>query len=159
MSTPDETTLRIAVFPDDADNVEQLLREYFAWLELPSSHRGFDEEMKQLACHYSGDAGILMLLEKEHAVIGCIALQKHDSDVAEVRRLYVRERYKGHGYGEYLMLEALKVARTLKFKKLVLGAIPKTKKAQALYLKIGFKRSDPFYESPPEGTSFYSYTL
>lgn len=156
MNPINDKTLRIATFPQDAVAVESLLREYFAWLELPTTHRGFDEEMKDLSAYYSGDVGSLILLEERGSPIGCVALQKHDEGTAEVRRLYVREQYQGQKLGEKLLLEALTLARERRFKRLVLAAIPKTTKAQALYLKVGFERCTPFYAPPVEGTSFYS---
>lgn len=157
--TPHKVELREATFPEDAAVAEQLLREYFAWLELPTSHRGFEDEMKALSDHYSGDAGVLMLLKQGPNTMGCVALQRHDATTAEVRRLYVRDLYSGRGHGELLMKEAIKTAATLRYQRLVLGAIPKTVKAQALYRKLGFSPVEAFYPSPRPGTAFYAIWL
>lgn len=148
-----------ATFPEDATVAEQLLREYFSWLELPTTHRGFEEEVKALSTHYSGEAGLLLILKEGPKVLGCVALQRHDAGTAEVRRLYVRDLCKGRGYGELLMKEVIRTAAAMQYRKLVLGAIPKTVTAQALYRKLGFKASEPFYPSSPPGTAFYTLWL
>lgn len=120
--------LQVAAFPEDTAAAELLLREYFAWLELPNSHRGFEEEMHALSAHYSGDAGLLLLLKQGQHLLACVALQRHDANTAEVRRLYVRERYQGHGYGELLMKHIIEKAAALGYHQLVLAAIPKQAK-------------------------------
>lgn len=157
--TPPKLELRVATFPEDAAVAEQLLREYFTWLELPTTHRGFEDEMKALSVHYSGDAGVLLLLKQGQNTIGCVALQRHDATTAEVRRLYVQDLYSGRGHGELLMKEVIKMAATLRYQRLVLGAIPKTVKAQALYRKLGFGPAEAFYPLPRLGTAFYSIWL
>ena len=159
ISQTGEVTIRPACFPGDAAGLKELVREYFSWLELPTTHRGFAEELENLEIHYTPPSGVFLLLVRGDGLLGCVALLSHGKEVAEVKRLYVRQQYRGMMFGESLMSSAIEEARTRSFQELILGAIPKTTSAQALYRKLGFTGAEPFYPDPPEGTSFYKLSL
>lgn len=159
LSNYDEFSIRKATFPADEKALSEIVREYFTWLELPTSHRGFAEEIKNLEGHYSPPSGVFLLLVQGEIIQGCVALWAHSPQIAEVKRLYVKQSFRGKDLGQRLMLAAIEQARKLSFEQLILGAIPKTTSAQALYAKLGFRRVEPFYSPAPEGTAFYKLYL
>ncbi|MDD2104450.1 GNAT family N-acetyltransferase [Pseudomonas putida] len=151
--------IREASFPQDKKNLVALVNEYFAWLELPASHRGFEGEMSKIEIHYTLPSGFFLIAEVDGVLVGCVGLLAHDIQVAEIKRLYVRPSHRGHALGEMLMNAIIHKAQQFGFLKLILGAIPKTTMAQALYARLGFSEASAFYEDPVEGTKFFQMAL
>jgi carbonic anhydrase len=151
--------IREASFPQDQKNLVSLVNEYFAWLELPASHRGFEDEMSKIEIHYTPPSGCFLIAEVDGVLVGCVGLLAHDIQVAEIKRLYVRPSHRGHALGEKLMNAIIHKTQQLGFLKLILGAIPKTKMAQALYAQLGFSETSAFYDDPIEGTKFFQMAV
>lgn len=151
--------IHLAEFPQDTEELVALIHEYFSWLELPYSHRGFAEEISALELHYTLPSGCVLVAEAQGEMVGCVALQRKDSAVAEIKRFYVRPGFRGQKLGEWLMRAIIEKAEDLEYSALVLGAIPKTVAAQHLYIRLGFSLIPAFYEDPVAGTRFYQLKL
>lgn len=71
--------------------------------------------------------------------VGAGALRKYQSNVGEIKRMYVLEEYRGHGVAT-LVLAALEIwARELNFEKCILETGQKYPEAIQLYKKNGYK--------------------
>lgn len=152
-------TLREAAFPADSQGLKAVIREYVAWLDMDLSYRGFEQEMADFDGIFTQPAGMFFIAEAGTAVAGCAGLLRHSDDVAEVKRLYVRPPFRGHGLGAQLVGSITAKARSLGFKTLILDAVPQTVVAQQLYVSLGFVEIAPYYDNPVPGTKFFALSL
>jgi carbonic anhydrase len=156
MNTP---IIREAIFPADTTALVALIREYVRWLDMDLSHRGFDGEMAEFARVFTLPSGMFFVADAGSEIVGCAGLLRHSDDVAEVKRLYVRDAYRGRALGEKLVLSVIEKARSLDFSRLILDSVPQTRFAQQLYERMGFVDIPPYYEHPIEGTRFLGLAL
>ena len=75
---------------------------------------------------------------KEQAV-GCGAIKAWQSDIAEVKRMYVPPSHRGQGIASQLLQELEKWASELSFQKCVLETGKRQPEAIALYQKNGYR--------------------
>ncbi len=151
--------LREARFPDDIEQLQAVIREYVAWLNVDLSYRGFEQEMARFESLFTLPSGIFFLVEAEGEIAGCCGLMRHDDRLAEVKRLYVRPRFRGLALGNKLVSAVIDKARQLGFSRLILDAVPPTVAAQRLYEQKGFTEITPYYSNPMPGTRFFEYRL
>lgn len=81
---------------------------------------------------------IFLLKTEDDEIIGTVGLLPQSKDTVEIIKLAVDKKYKGFGLGKYLMVEILKKAHELEFKKIILYTNSKLKVAIILYKKLGF---------------------
>jgi putative acetyltransferase len=151
--------IREAVFPSDTTSLIEVIREYVRWLDMDLSYRGFESEMASFERVFTLPSGMFFIAEADGEIAGCAGLLRHTDETAEVKRLYVRERYRGRSLGEQLVSTVIKKSRLLGFSKLILDAVPQTKFAQKLYERMGFTETVPYYANPAEGTRFFEMRL
>ncbi|MFN0280104.1 MAG: GNAT family N-acetyltransferase [Pyrinomonadaceae bacterium] len=85
-----------AITKDDIDKAKTLFREYEEWLGLDLCFQGFEAELADLPGKYAQPDGRLFLAYSDKALAGCIALRKLDESVCEMKRLFVRDGFRGH---------------------------------------------------------------
>ncbi len=157
--TPLPPRLREARLPADLPALQTVIREYVAWLGIDLSYRGFEQEMAVFGDLFTLPSGLFLLAEVEGELAGCCGLLRHDVQVAEVKRLYVRPAFRGLALGERLVQGVIGRARELGFTRLILDAVPPTLAAQALYVRLGFVEIAPYYPAPLPGTRFFRLDL
>ena len=86
-------------------------------------------------------------VEPGRAPVGYLVLTKPDlpladisADDAEVKRVYLLNRFRGQGNGRRLMQEAEKHARVRGMKRLLLGVYSRNEAAISFYERLGYKR-------------------
>lgn len=155
MQTPTlRPVVREAVFPADTRGLVGLIHEYVRWLDMDLSYRGFDAEMDAFEPTYTLPSGMFFVAETNGELAGCAGLLRHTAKTAELKRLYVREAFRGLSLGEALITSVIGKAKTLGFSTLVLDSVPQTRFAQRIYERLGFVDIEPYYENPVEGTRF-----
>ncbi|MBB5497372.1 GNAT family N-acetyltransferase [Paraburkholderia sp. MM5384-R2] len=158
MQTP-RPIVREAVFPADTHNLVAVIREYVRWLDMDLSYRGFDAEMDAFEHVYTLPSGMFFVADAGGEFAGCAGLLRHTAETAEIKRLYVREAFRGLSLGETLVTSVIGKAKTLGFSTLVLDSVPQTRFAQLIYERLGFVETAPYYENPVEGTRFLALDL
>ena len=78
------------------------------------------------------------LITNNDQVVGTVALKKLDDDTAELKALYLDNRYRRQGLGKLLINIIIEEARTSGFKAIVLDSMKQYKEARRLYEKCGF---------------------
>lgn len=151
--------LREARFPADLPALQTVIREYVAWLGIDLTYRGFQQEMAVFEDLFTLPSGLFLIAEVGGELAACCGLLRHDLQVAEVKRLYVRPAFRGLALGERLMQAVMGRARELGFARLILDAVPPTVAAQALYARLGFIEIAPYYPAPLPGTRFFRFDL
>ena len=125
-----------------------LFREYAGLVAEALCFQDFDRELAVLPGAYAPPGGVLLIARDGDAPAGCVALRRLDAGSGEMKRMYVRERYRGSGLGRRLAIEVIEEARKRNYARVVLDTLPKLAAAIALYRDLGFRETAPYLESP-----------
>jgi ribosomal protein S18 acetylase RimI-like enzyme len=156
---PASCTIRPAVTADDVTAIAALFREYAASLRIDLSFQHFDEELTSLPGDYAEPRGTLLLARVDGADAGCVGVRPLDGDACEMKRLYVRSRFRGLKIGEGLARAAIDAARQKGYGRIRLDTLPSMARARALYAALGFVEIPPYRFNPIDGTSFMELPL
>ncbi len=148
---------------ETGEQIEQsrkLFREYEAWLGLSLCFQNFDEEVATLPGKYAKPEGRLLLAYSAGNLAGCIALRKLETEICEMKRLFVREDFRGQKIGILLIETLLEEAKSIGYKKIRLDTYPpKMPKAVELYRSHGFREIPAYYHNPFGETLFMEKDL
>jgi len=146
---------------DALEQVRQYFRNYAAWLGVDLCFQNFDQEMASLPGAYSAPHGRLFFAEVDGRPAGCVGVRPlPDSEgVCEMKRLYVTPEERGHGVGAALAMAAIKAAKEIGYRKLIIDTLPSMRMAVKLYRELGFTEAPSYYQTPVEGTMFLSLDL
>lgn len=158
-ATMNEIAISVAGSPEDLDQVRLLIRQFVAWhLERHQQDRhlinayfdqaAFEAELAGLPGKYKEPGGALLLAKLAGEAAGCVAFRSLDSTTAEMKRMFVYERFQGRGVGKALALAIVETARQAGFKTMRLDTSFRQVEALSLYERIGFERMGPYYELP-----------
>lgn len=114
----------------------------------------YDDELKHLGKKYGLPYGRLYLAYYNNEVAGCIGLKKIDEKNCEMKRLYVRPKFRGKQIGEQLIEKIIKDAKEIGYSYMLLDTLPFLKGAIYLYKKYGFYEIAS-YNNSPMNTSIY----
>ena len=139
----------------------QLIEEYAAWLEFKLCFQGFEDEMRSLPGKYAPPAGRLLLALWNGKPAGVIALRPlEEPGLCEMKRLYVRPEFRGHNIGRLLAERIIREAAEIGYSRMRLDTVAgKMDSAIAMYRELGFKETDPYYQTPVGHTLFMELTL
>jgi GNAT superfamily N-acetyltransferase len=144
----------------DVTDVRKIFREYESWLGLDLCFQGFEDELKNLPGKYAAPDGRLYLARVDDVIAGCIALRPLESNACEMKRLFVRERFRGLRIGRILIERVIDDAREIGYAAMRLDTFPpKMGKAVQLYESYGFREIPPYYNNPNEGVLFMELQL
>lgn len=142
----------------DWSETRAIFQEYAASLKVDLCFQGFDEELANLPGDYAEPRGALLLAHVEGAVAGCCALRPCDSsdyaNAAEMKRLYVRQAYRGLGLGRQLTEAILDAAHKAGYACVLLDTLDDMESARALYEDLGFEEIPPYYHNPHAGAHY-----
>ena len=149
----------------DLDGVRSLFREYVASPGFEAAfqrylaQQSFDEELAQLPGPYAPPEGCLLLATVGDDIAGCVAFKRLGDSVCEMKRLYVRPRYRALGIGRALAEAIIAEARRAGYGKMRLDTLPSMGRAQALYRSLGFRDIAPYCDNPVAGAVFLELDL
>ncbi len=145
----DAITIREAETASDLEATREIFREYETWLGLDLCFQGFEDELENLPDRYAPPWGRLYLADVDDTVAGCIALRPLESNVCEMKRLFVREKFRGMQIGKMLIERLIADAKNIGYDAMRLDTFPpKMGKAVRLYESYGFRTIDPYYDNP-----------
>ncbi|HST17533.1 MAG TPA: GNAT family N-acetyltransferase [Gaiellaceae bacterium] len=148
-----------AITPADLDDVRALFGEYAASLPFDLGFQDFELELAGLPGAYVPPDGALLVARADGIAVGCVALRPLGPETCELKRLYVRPTTRGWGAGRALTERALGEARRIGYLRIRLDTLPGMERAQALYLKLGFRDVAPYRENPIAGARFLELEL
>jgi ribosomal protein S18 acetylase RimI-like enzyme len=143
----------------ELDVVRELFREYAAQVAELCCFAGFEREVAGLPGEYAPPAGGLWLAREGGAAAGCVALRRLDADSGEMKRLYVRETFRGRGLGRRLAELVVEETRKRACTRLVLDTLPKMREAIVLYESLGFRETGPYSRDPTPGARFFELRI
>lgn len=139
--------------------VSALFREYNDYLGFDLRFQGFEEELAALPGKYGAPSGRLYLAELDGEMAGCAAFYQQADGICELKRLYVRDAFKGRGLGRALMERAMADAKAAGYRAMRLDSLERLKDARPLYDKLGFHEIPPFNECPLEDVYYMERAL
>ena len=93
-------------------------------------------------------------------VAGCIALRPLGPKVCEMKRLFVRDQFRGMQIGRLLIERVIADAKEIGYDAMRLDTFPpKMGKAVRLYESYGFREIAPYYDNPNEGVLFMELSM
>ncbi len=140
-----------ATTAQDLEDVRILFGEYSGLVAEALCFQNFDQELEALPGEYAPPGGALLIARDKDAAAGCVALRQLDAGTGEMKRMYVREAYRGSGLGRRLALAVIEEARKRKYARMVLDTLPKLAPAIQLYRDLGFRETGPYLASPTPG--------
>jgi len=81
----------------------ELFEEYAVGIGISLCFQNFDQELAGLPGKYALPDGRLLLAYSDDRLAGCIALRKLDSRSCEMKRLFLRNDFRGQGLGRALV--------------------------------------------------------
>ena len=143
----------------DFKKCKDIMVEYLDTLGVNLSYMNLPDEFAKIKEMYGGNEGVFLLALDHNEAIGCVGVRRIEKDIAELKRLYVRESHRGYRVGITLLQKALEYARNLGYKKIRLDVIPTLQKAKDLYISFGFYEISPYFGNPVEGTTYMEKIL
>ena len=154
------------ITPSSAEELEaarQIIDEYVD--SLPGTVREYEtaSRAEPLPGEFAQPQGILFLAFVDGEVAGCCAMRPLDladfPNACEMKRLYVRARFRGLGLGRQLVEATLDAARMSQYASIFLDTIDEMESARALYKDVGFRETAPFRHSPSMDTQYLEAKL
>lgn len=121
--------------------------------------QGYEAEFADLEKKYGLPNGRLYIALWDGAVAGCVALRQLDEGRCELKRLFVRPRFRGHQIGEVLVQQVLDDARAIGYRNVLLDTLPFMGSAIRIYRAAGFYDIPAYYNNPISSALYMQYDL
>lgn len=119
------------------EEAKNLFVEYSSLKGAEKCFVSFENELKKIEEIYP--EGQILIGYEDNQPIGCIAVKALDSENCELKRLFIKEEYRGKGYSKLLFEAILARAKELEFKNAVIHTLPEVMKiGYNMYLRYGF---------------------
>jgi putative acetyltransferase len=146
--------------PEQIAVIRELFLEYAESLGFSLCFQSFDKELAELPGDYALPHGMLFLATVHGKAAGCVALHRISDGICEMKRLYVRPAFRGHGLGRALAERVIADAREIGYRSLRLDTVePKMPAAVAMYRQLGFREIPPYRPNPIEGALYMELEL
>ncbi len=141
------------------NQVRNLIIEYTQMLNRDLSFQNIDDELKDPSKKYTAPAGELLVAIESDEVVGMIAYHKHSATRCEMKRLYVKPKYRGMKLGEQLIQKLIELAIQSGYTEMVLDTLLSLQSAIYLYQKLGFQQCEPYYNNPMNDVIYFKKML
>ncbi|NQT92697.1 MAG: GNAT family N-acetyltransferase [Lentisphaerae bacterium] len=92
--------------------------------------------------HYGGEREVFLVAEKDDEIVGTVAIKEDGPDTALLRRIFVKKEFRGKGYGDSLLNEAIDFCLAHKYRRVAFRGTDRMQTALRLCLKKGFAEDD-----------------
>lgn len=145
-----------SLFSEYTDMLVSINPEFHLYLDI----QHYDDEKENPSLKYALPEGRLYVdISDDGIARGCIALRKLSDEKGEVKRLYVRQKYRGNGIATALVERIIEDARNIGYKELYLDTLPELESAVKLYKSFGFEETGQYNDSPVDKTIFMKLSL
>lgn len=161
--SPDNITISAAY--DAIPAIQELFQEYTDALHIDLTFQHLDRELAHPELKYARPEGRLYLLSVNGQAAGCLAYHALDGTAdapgrtCELKRLYIRPAFRGRGLSRQLMARALHDAQADGYDLVRFDTLSRLRNACALYHKMGFAETRPYYDNPLPGVIYFAKKL
>ena len=148
-----------ATTPEHIDIARALFREYQQFLNVDLCFQGFEEELASLPGKYAPPNGAILLAKVEQDIAGCVAVRELKDGTCEMKRLYVKDKFRGLAIGKQLAKAIVAQAKALQYQKMQLDTLERLETAMGIYQKLGFKKTSPYYANPLDEVVYWELDL
>ena len=139
--------------------IRMIFREYRASLGIDLSFQDFEQELLGLPGKYVAPYGRLYLAFIGDYPAACIALRPFSDTECEMKRLYVRPAYRGHGLARLLAGQIIDDARAVGYSSMLLDTLSDMTAARRLYESLGFYYIEGYCFNPVPGACYMRLDL
>ena len=143
----------------ELQETKSLFREYEQELAVDLCFQHFEEELAGLPGKYQPPAGALLLGLHDRSAVGCVAMRRMGSSTCEMKRLFVRPRFRKMGLGRLLAQEIISCAHYAGYRMMYLDTLARLKDAIQLYHSLGFRETAPYYDNPLDDVVYLQLEL
>jgi len=137
----------------------RLFEEYAASLNFDLCFQNFERELASLPGPYAPPEGALYLANLEELTAGCVGVRNIADDICEMKRLYVRPRFRGRAVGRALAEAAIQAGRRCGYGTMRLDTLSTMTEALTLYRSLGFVTIPAYYANPILGAVYLELLL
>ncbi len=137
----------------------KLFAEYAAWLAVDLGFQHFDEELKNLPQVYNAADGGIILCKFGNEFVASVAVRRINTEIAELKRMYVQPEQQHKGIGQQLLQEAVTLAEKCAYRYIRLDTLNHMLPAINLYTKNGFYQIPAYYHNPIETAVYFERKL
>lgn len=120
--------------------IQQVLDEYGLGLDLP----GTDQDLQDIENMYFARGGYFgVVLNAREQIVGSYGFCPHNSQTAELRKMYLLPEARGQGLGKTLLQALLHQIQQAGFQRVILETNSRLKAAVKLYQQFGFQPFEP----------------
>ena len=147
--------IRPARSADELDHVRRLYRGFIDWQTktyhdvnflLQDFYQAVEADIASLPGEYAPPGGSLVLAWVDGKAAGTGALMFFGEQTCELKRMFVSAKFQGHGIGRAMVEFLIQEARSLGYERMVLETGPRQLAAQKLYVGMGFREIEPYYD-------------
>ena len=149
----------IAVSDENYQTAAILFKEYAEAINIDLQFQHFAEELINLKKMYGHPDGGIILCKENETPIGCVAIRRIDSNIAELKRMFIQPAFQNKGIGKELMKCAITLAKECGYQKVRLDTLDYMLPAINLYKKFGFYEILPYYFNPITSAVFFEMIL
>ncbi len=154
-------TVAEATIDADFEAFGALIREYEDWLQqryadVPGlidgvrAHQDLDAELAALPAKYGPPTGRTLLARRDGHVTGGVAYRDLGDGTCEMKRLFVPDRFQGHGTGRELCKALISTAAADGYRSMRLDTGFLNSEAISMYAELGFRECPPYSAYPDE---------
>ncbi|HEX7319867.1 MAG TPA: GNAT family N-acetyltransferase [bacterium] len=148
-----------ATSQNHVQEIRGLFKEYTETLGFDLDFQDYAREFAGLPGEYQAPDGFLMLALWDNETAGCAAMRKIEDRICEMKRMYVRPKYRGKGIGREMAVRIIEIARSIGYARMRLDTIDTMTEAISLYESLGFKDIKPYRYNPVKGARYMEIAL
>lgn len=147
---------------DDIEVARSILGEYLASREsndsiFPEELQAFRKQIVELPAEFAEPRGCLLLAECDGEIIGYVCLRDLGDGICEMKRLYVKPKWRNQGIGKDLAQEIIEKAKPIGYSYMQIDTFNEA--AKKVYTSLGFYKIQPYRCNPTEGIEFMELKL
>jgi ribosomal protein S18 acetylase RimI-like enzyme len=123
-------------------SLEESIRHY--------ESQGVFQDLEDVVANYFANGGTFLVAVGQAEIIGSGAILRIDASTAELKRMWLLEKFHGQGIGYRLMTELLSFAHGKGYSHIRLQTSPQQTRALAFYHKVGFYEIPDYAGDPNE---------
>lgn len=143
----------------DVGAAKELIGEYVRSLPADISYQGVHGELASFPAKYAEPDGAFIVAADGPALAGCVGLRRLPDGLCEMKRLFVRDAYKGRGIGRALASAIIGEAAAKGYRAIRLDTLASMEAAVGLYRSLGFVEIGRYIDNPLPGAMFMERRL